>query len=121
LESVLPGVVGIALCLLGSALFSAAQAALSSLSESQARKLIESKGTYALKLWRKRPHLVQSGLLTANILANLGAAALSAHAALILASRSGEGPFEPLGLVALGVGVVAVLVLIFGQALPQAI
>jgi CBS domain containing-hemolysin-like protein len=121
LESVLPDVVGIVLCLLGSALFSATKAALDSLSESQARKLVEEKGTYALRMWRKRPQQVLNGLLISNTLANLGAAALSAHAALAFGGQYFAAPAASGWLIPLAVGAVALLVLIFGEAIPQTV
>ncbi|TDP75489.1 CBS domain containing-hemolysin-like protein [Bradymonas sediminis] len=119
MESVLPDVVGIVLCLLGSGLFSTTQTALNSLTESQARKLVEQKGSYALTMWRNTPDRVNSGLLIANTLSNLGAAALAAHGALILGGPYLTDPSRFGSLLAAAVATVAFLVLTFGEALPR--
>lgn len=106
--------------MLSAAYFSATQAALGALSESQARKLSEDKPFYALQLWRKRPRRVQVGLLIAHTLTHLIAGALSVHLAVALQARYaiGAGPMEwPLVLAALAA--VALLVLSLGEALPR--
>lgn len=109
------------LCLLGSAFFSAARTALGSLSESQARKLVEEKGSYALQQWREHPQRVNAGLLVGHILVQLGAGAFSVRLARqILENRTLPGWLggwlAPLVLVA-----VLLLVLVFGDAVPRAI
>ncbi|WP_168210374.1 hemolysin family protein [Persicimonas caeni] len=114
MESVLPEVVGLLLCLLGSAWFSATETALTSLSESQARKLAEEKSSLALRIWRRRPFRVLTALLIANTLVNLTAAALATHAALDLL----EGA-DIRWIIAAAVGVSMLLVLTIGEVSPK--
>lgn len=109
------------LCLCGAAFFSAARTALSSLSESQARKLVEEKGSYALQQWREHPQRVNAGLLVGHILVQLGAGALSVRlASQILEDRTLPGWLGS-GLVPLILVGVLLLVLVFGDAVPRAV
>jgi CBS domain containing-hemolysin-like protein len=115
LDSVLPDIVGIVLCLIGSAWFSATETALTSLSESQARKLAEEKSSLALKIWRERPFRVLTALLIANTLVNLTAAALATNAAAELFAESWSAGW----LIAGAVGVSTFLVLTLGEVSPK--
>jgi CBS domain containing-hemolysin-like protein len=120
LDSVLPDVVGVLLCLIGSAWFSATETALTSLSESQARKLAEEKSSLALRIWRKRPFRVLTALLIANTLVNLTAAALATHAAATLFPVQWVGGEWSAGwLIAGAVGVSTFLVLTLGEVSPK--
>lgn len=111
----LPDVVGILLCLLGSAFFSATETALTTLSESQTRKIIDERDTFGLRIWRKRPLRVLTALLIANSAVNLTAAALATHAAATLIGESG-----PVGwVIPGGVGVATFLVLTIGEVMPK--
>ncbi|MFW5966383.1 MAG: hemolysin family protein [Persicimonas sp.] len=111
----LPDVVGVALCLIGSALFSATEAALTSLSESQTRKLLEEDDTFGLRLWRKSSARVLTALLIANSLVNLTAAALATHATAILLVDSGVARW----VIPAAIAAVTVLVLTFGEVIPK--
>ncbi|MFP4597216.1 MAG: hemolysin family protein [Persicimonas sp.] len=104
------------LCLVGSALFSTTETALSTLSESQARKLSEESNSLGLRIWRKRPVRVLTALLIANSLMNLTAAAVATHAAVFL--LPGEGATR--WIILATVGVATFLVLTFGEILPKA-
>ncbi len=117
MDSVLPDVVGIVLCLVGSALFSATETALTSLSESQARRLVEEKNSFALRVWRQRPTRVLTGLLIANSLVNLTAAALTTHAAALLFTGASSTRWVIPG----AVGAITFLVLTFGEVTPKSI
>lgn len=103
------------LCLVGSAWFSATETALTSLSESQARKLAEEKSSLALRIWRRRPFRVLTGLLIANNLVNLTAAALATHAAASLLA----GPGQSRWVIPAAVGVITFLVLTIGEVSPK--
>lgn len=70
-------------------------------------------------MWRKRPHRVQAGLLIANTLCNLGAAALGAHIALIVGGARLSTASTTGALIAVAVAAVALLTLSLGEALPQ--
>jgi putative hemolysin len=111
----LPDVVGIVLCLMGSAVFSATETALTSLSESQARKLAEERNSLALRIWRRRPFRVLTGLLIANTLVNLTAAALATHGAWLLLADTPVARWVIPG----AVGVATILVLTFGEVGPK--
>lgn len=70
-------------------------------------------------MWRNNPQRVHTGLLIANTLSNLGAAALAAHAALILGDIYFPDTLSPGGLIAAAVGALALLILSLAEALPQ--
>lgn len=100
------------LCVFLSAFFSAAETALTSLSEGKTRQLIENKrpGSSALPLWLNWPNRVITTLLVGNTIANAAAASI--------ATIIGERVFGSYGA-ALATGLVTILVLIFAEVSPK--
>lgn len=99
-------------CLLGSAVFSGSENALVSLSEARTKALIED-GHTTLKLWLSQRLRVLTTILVANNLVNIMA---SAMAGAIAQRLSPDSP-QMLGLV---VGLLTLLVLVFGEITPKA-
>ena len=110
-------VLGIFACLGLSAFFSGSETALTSLSSTKARQLIEEEGHSALKLWLDRPIPVLTTILIGNNLVNITASALAtdvAHKAL--AGTSNENWAIPAAI-----GVMTFLLLTFGEITPKAL
>lgn len=99
-------------CIGLSAFFSAAETALTSLSETKTRQMIENKvtGSKALSLWLNRPNQVLTALLVGNNMANTLTAAL----ATVIAERA----FGNVGI-GIATGVVTLLLLVFGEVTPK--
>ncbi|MGM0557159.1 MAG: hemolysin family protein [Myxococcota bacterium] len=117
MEPVITEALWILFCLVGSAFFSGAETALTSLSDHQRTRLIEEEGHRILKVWEKRPQRVLTATLIGNTLFNITAAALATSIA--------ESLLEPEGYiewaVPAAVGAVSFLVLTFGEVSPKAI
>ena len=117
LEPVITDALWILFCLVGSAFFSGAETALTSLSDHQRTRLIEEEGYRILKVWEAHPQRVLTATLIGNTLFNITAAVLAMSIAKTL--------LEPRGLlqwaVAAAVGAISFLVLTFGEVSPKAI
>lgn len=117
LEPVIADALWILFCLAGSAFFSGAETALTSLSDHQRTRLIEEEGYRILKVWEKHPQRVLTSTLIGNTLFNITAAAFATSIAKSL--------MEPQGLldwaVPAAVGAISFLVLTFGEVSPKAI
>ena len=112
--------IGIAVCVLLSGLFSGSETALTSLHHGRLYQLIseERPGTRLLRLWRDRPVTVLSFLLVANNLVNILASALATELSLRVVGQLGYGGGTSLAI-AISVGVMTFLVLIFGEVVPK--
>lgn len=99
-------------CVGFSAFFSAAETALTTLSEGKTLQLIESKktGSKALKLWLNWPNRVLTTLLVGNNIANTLAAAM----ATVVAERA----FGNYGI-GIATGGVTIVLLVFGEVTPK--
>ena len=109
----------IGLCLIGSALFSSTETALTSLSHNRIHQLLDSgRKSTLLSLWLKKPNDVLTTVLIANNIVNILAASLAttfSHQQLL---RLGLGDRESLA-VALTVGIMTLVILVFGEVVPK--
>lgn len=113
-------IISITACILLSGLFSGSETALTSLHHGRLQQLIaeQKPGTRLLRLWRDRPVTVLSFLLVANNLVNIMASALATEFSLRLVSSLGLGGGTSLAI-ALSVGVMTLLILVFGEVVPK--
>ena len=109
--------VGIVVCLLASAFFSSAETALTSLSDHQAQKLVDERGSTSLKLWIEHPIRVLTAILIGNNICNITASAL----ATALATRTLQYTDAREWAIPLAVGVMTLLLLTFGEITPKAL
>lgn len=102
------------LCLIASAFFSASETALTSLSESKTRQLIEARvtGSRALTLWLRYPIRVLTTLLVGNNVVNTLCAAI----ATVIAQQT-----FGIGAISVATGTVTLALLIFGEITPKAL
>ena len=100
-------------------MFSASETAITSLPRSKVEQLLEN-GTNSslLRLWLKRPNQVLSTILIGNNIVNILASSLATDLSYDLLARSGHGGTEGAGI-ALAVGVMTMLILIFGEVVPK--
>jgi putative hemolysin len=106
------GIEILVLCIAGAAFFSAAETALTSLSEGKTKQLIENKGpgSKALHIWLHFPNRVLTTLLVGNTIANtLSAALVTQMTEMVFGNYS----------VAVATGFVTLLLLIFGEVTPK--
>ena len=109
----------IAACVVASAFFSGFETALTSISEIRARQLLDSgaSGRRILGLWLERPNRVLTTILIGNNLVNMLASALTTDVTYaLIGERIGEG--SRVGI-AVAVGVITFLVLVFGEIFPK--
>lgn len=107
-------------CVLLSGLFSGSETALTSLHAGRLEQLLSSNrpGLRLLRLWRDQPRTVLSFLLVANNLVNILASSLATQ--LSLKTLAGFGVDGAVGIaIALAVGVMTFLILVFGEVLPK--
>ncbi len=110
----------IGICVMMSALFSGSETALTSLHSARLEALIEKghAGKRFLVLWRDHPALVLSFLLIANNIVNILASSLATSAAMEF--FEGLGWSDASGFaVAVSVGVMTLVILIFGEISPK--
>lgn len=109
--------VGIACCVVLSSLFSGSETALTSLRDARLEQLLQERrtGNHLLHLWRKTPATVLSYLLVANNLVNILASSLATDLSLRLL---GNTSFRAYAL-ALSVGIMTFLILLFGEVVPK--
>ena len=100
------------LCLFLSAYFSGAETALTALSESKARQLVEDGARLAqtLRLWLNRPNGVLTAILIGKNIVNTVVAAT----ATLLANATFERP-----MMSIGIAVATVALLVFGEITPK--
>jgi putative hemolysin len=109
----------IGLCLIGSALFSSTETALTSLSHGRIQQMLDSgKKSALLHLWLKKPNDVLTTVLIANNIVNILAASLATAFSQQQLLRMGLGDRESLA-VAITVGVMTLVVLVFGEVVPK--
>jgi len=109
----------IGLCLIGSALFSSAETALTSLSHRRIHQLLDSgKRSPLLRLWLEKPNDVLTTVLIANNIVNILAASLATTFSHQQLMRIGIGGSESLA-VAITVGVMTLVILVFGEVVPK--
>ncbi len=106
-------------CLIGSALFSATETALTSLTHSRIHQMLESGQTCRLlDLWLKKPNNVLTTVLIANNIVNILAASLATALSQQQLMRLGLGEREGFA-VGLAVGVMTIVILVFGEVVPK--
>jgi len=109
----------IGLCLIGSALFSSTETALTSLSHRRIHQLLDSgKKSALLNLWLEKPNDVLTTVLIANNIVNILAAALATTFSQQQLLRLGLGDRESLA-VAITVGVMTLVILVVGEVVPK--
>lgn len=101
-------------CLAGSAFFSGAETALTSLTEPQRARLVEGGGAGVLRVWEEHPQRVLTATLIGNTLMNITVA--------VLATAWVDRWLEPTAwALALSLAVTAAVVLTFGEVAPKAV
>lgn len=100
-----------------SAYFSGSETALTSLSSSKTRQLVEEDGKPWLKLWLDRPIPVLTTILIGNNIVNVAASALATD----LAHQALEGTAHKSLAIPAAIGMMTFLLLTFGEITPKAI
>lgn len=110
----------IAACILLSALFSGSETAITALAPARLEQLITRKtpGIKLLAKWRESPSTVLSFLLVANNLANILASSLATDLSLKTMVSLGFTDSASYAI-AMSVGVMTFLILMFGEVLPK--
>lgn len=100
------------ICLMLSAVFSASETALMTLSKIRIRKMVEDnvKGAITIEKLVKNPNKLLSAILIGNNVVNIGASALATSIAIDVYGNKGVG---------IATGVMTLLVLIFGEITPK--
>jgi CBS domain containing-hemolysin-like protein len=103
---------------LGSAVTSASETALTALGDIKARQLVEAGGRRArmLKVWIEHPERVLSAVLVTNTLLNIVGGVLAGELAAGVAARFGISQATALGV---ATGVATVVVLFAGEVVPK--
>ena len=120
MDSYVPQLTGIAALVVLSALFSASETALLALGPAGVHQILDEEGRHSglLTLWRDRPNRILASLLIANNLANIMASAVATS--LTASVLAGMGVRGVAGWsVALAVGVMTFLIVMFGEVLPK--
>ena len=110
-------VLGIIVCLGLSAFFSGSETALTSLSSSKARQLVEEEGHRALQLWLDRPIPVLTTILIGNNIVNITASALATD----VAHKALAGTANQNWAIPVAIGIMTFLLLTFGEITPKAL
>lgn len=120
MESVTPQLVLISVLLVLSALFSATEAALLTFGPGLMHQLLdeERRPSRLLSMWRDRPNQVLAALLIANNAVNILASAVATNFAATTLAALGVEDSGGWG-VAIAVGVMTVLIVIFSEVLPK--
>lgn len=109
----------IVFCLIGSALFSATETALTSLSHSRVHQLLDSgKKSSLLGLWLVKPNHVLTTILIGNNVVNILASALATKLSYQYFQRIGMSDPESIA-VAAAVGSMTFVILVFGEVVPK--
>jgi CBS domain containing-hemolysin-like protein len=118
-EDSLSQIVAIVFCLIGSALFSATETAVTTLSHSRAHQLLDNgKKSPLLKLWLTKPNHVLTTILIGNNIVNVLASALATKFSYSHFQRIGMGDADSIA-VAAAVGVMTLIILVFGEVAPK--
>ena len=118
-EGSLSQILVIVLCLIGSALFSATETAVTALSHSRLHQLLDSgKKSALLKLWLTNPNHVLTTILIGNNIVNILASALATKFSYQQFQKIGMGGAESFA-VAVAVGVMTLIILVFGEVVPK--
>jgi CBS domain containing-hemolysin-like protein len=118
-EDSLSQILTIVFCLIGSALFSATETAVTTLSHSKVHQLLENgKKSPLLKLWLTNPNHVLTTILIGNNIVNILASALATKFSYHQFQRIGIGDAESFA-VAAAVGVMTLIILVFGEVVPK--
>jgi CBS domain containing-hemolysin-like protein len=106
--------------ILGSAITSGSETALTALGDLRARQLLDSGGRRArlLRNWVEHPDRVLSALLVTNTLLNIGGGVLAGEIATRIAEAHGLSPGRTLGV---ATAVATILVLFAGEVVPKTI
>ena len=112
--------VAAACVVLGSAMASGSETALTALGDLKARQLVEAGGRRArlLRGWVEHPERVLSALLVTNTLLNIGGGVLAAEIATSVAETYGFSPARALGV---ATGIATAIVLFAGEVVPKTI
>jgi CBS domain containing-hemolysin-like protein len=118
-DGTLSPIVAIVFCLVASALFSATETALTSLSHSRVHQLIDrGRRSALLKLWQSKPNHVLTTILIGNNIVNILASSLATKISYHHFRRIGLGDPESMA-VAAAVGIMTLIILIFGEVVPK--
>ena len=118
-EDSLSQILAIVFCIIGSALFSSTETALTTLSHSRVHQLLDSgKKSSLLKLWLTNPNHVLTTILIGNNIVNILASALATKLSYHHFQRIGMGDAESIA-VAAAVGVMTLIILVFGEVVPK--
>jgi putative hemolysin len=118
-EGVLSQILVILFCLIGSALFSSTETALTSLSHSRVHQLLDGdKKSALLKLWLTNPNHVLTTILIGNNVVNILASSLATKISYQQFQRIGMSGAESFA-VAAAVGAMTLIILIFGEVVPK--
>lgn len=111
--------VAIGFCLAGSAVFSLTETALTSLAHSRIHQLLDSgRKSALLGLWLKKPNEVLTTVLISNNIVNILAASLATAFSQQQLLRMGFSDREGFA-VGLSVGVMTLVILVFGEVVPK--
>lgn len=102
------------ICLIFSALFSASETALTSLSKIRVKQMVEKniKGAKKVEQLHNNPSKMLSAILIGNNLVNIGASSLMTSLAIDLFGNTGVG---------IATGIMTLLILIFGEITPKSL
>ncbi len=103
---------------LGSAIASSSETALTALGEIRARQLVESGGRRGrlMRVWVEHPERVLSSILVTNTLLNIGGGVLAGEIAASVASDNG---FSPATALAIATAVATTVILFLGEVVPK--
>ncbi len=102
------------ICLLFSGIYSASETAITSLSPAKVRQLVESDGEKyrLLKIWLDKPNRILTTILVGNNFVNILASSIATDITHTLFKNKG---------VAIAVGVMTLLILIWGEIIPKSV
>ncbi|MBN1663384.1 MAG: HlyC/CorC family transporter [Deltaproteobacteria bacterium] len=112
-------IVAILFCLIGSALFSSTETALTSLSISKVHQYLDSgERSPLLKLWLVKPNDVLTTILIGNNIVNILASSLATQFSYQQLQAIGVNDVESIAI-AIAVGAMTLIILIFGEVAPK--
>jgi CBS domain containing-hemolysin-like protein len=118
-EDSLSQILAIVLCLIGSALFSSTETAVTTLSHSRIHQLLDGgKRSPLLKLWLTNPNHVLTTILIGNNVVNILASSLATKFSYHQFQRIGMSDVDSIA-VAAAVGVMTLIILVFGEVVPK--
>ncbi|MBN1382108.1 MAG: HlyC/CorC family transporter [Deltaproteobacteria bacterium] len=112
-------ILAILLCIVGSALFSSTETALTSLSHRKVQQMLDNgKKSPLLELWLAKPNDVLTTILIGNNIVNILASSLATRFSYQQLQGMGISNVESFA-VAVAVGVMTLIILIFGEVVPK--